>query len=56
MRPPDPSGDVIYDIVQHATFVTEAPKLAALNRTLALGVGYVHDPGLVHLSYYAVTG
>ena len=55
IRPADPSGDVIYDIVQHATFVTEAPELAALNRTLALGVGYVHDPGLVHLSYYAVS-
>ncbi|MDQ6877357.1 MAG: DUF3237 domain-containing protein [Candidatus Dormibacteraeota bacterium] len=55
-RPAQASGDVIYDLAQHATFVTEAPTLATLNRTLALGVGYVHDPGLVHLSYYAVTG
>jgi hypothetical protein len=51
----DPSGELLYDIVQHATFVTEIPKLAHLNRTLALGTGFVRSPGVVTLSYYGLS-
>jgi hypothetical protein len=50
--PEQPSNELIYDVAHHATFFTEAPELERLNRTLALGVGYVHASGLVTLSYY----
>jgi hypothetical protein len=53
--PAKPGGDLIYDAVQYATFVTEAPDLARLNRILAVGVGFVHSPGLVRCSYYELT-
>jgi hypothetical protein len=53
--PAHPSGDVIYDIVQHATFVAEAPRLAHLNRSLAVGVGFVRAGDLVRCSYYGLT-
>lgn len=49
------SVGTIYDLAQHATFVTEAPELTWLNRTLALGVGFVRAPGLVTLSYYGLS-
>jgi hypothetical protein len=42
--------------MQYATFTTEAARLAELNRTLAIGVGYVHEPGVVRLSYYGMGG
>ena len=51
----NPSGDVMYDVVQHATFVAGAPGLARLNSTLAVGVGYVRRPGLVRCSYYGLS-
>lgn len=50
--PSRPSDGLISEVAHHATFLTEAPGLERLNRTLALGVGYVHEPGLVTLSYY----
>jgi hypothetical protein len=50
--PAQPSNDLIHDVAQYATFLTEAPDLERLDRILALGVGYVHAPGLVTLSYY----
>jgi hypothetical protein len=53
-QPARPSDDVLYDIVQHATFVTEIPELAHLNDTLALGVGHVAAPGQVTVSYYGL--
>ncbi|HEV2035890.1 MAG TPA: hypothetical protein VGU71_17135 [Candidatus Dormibacteraeota bacterium] len=53
--PAKPSGDLIYDAVQYATFVTESPELAQLNRILAVGVGFVRSPGLVRCSYYELT-
>ncbi len=49
------SSGTIYDLAQHATFVTEAPELTRLNRTLALGVGFVRAPGLVTVSYYGLS-
>ena len=52
--PANPSGDPIYDVVQYATFVTEAPGLMHLNSTLAVGVGFVRAPGLVKCSYYGL--
>ncbi len=53
--PANPSGDVIYDVVQYATFVAGAPRLAHLNRALAVGVGFVRAAGLVRCSYYSLT-
>lgn len=53
-RPADLPEGVLYEIVQHAGFVTEIPALAHLNQTLAIGVGVVHDPGIVTVSYYAL--
>jgi hypothetical protein len=50
----NPSGDVTYDVVQYATFVAEAPRLAPLNRILAVGVGVVRAPGVVRCSYYSL--
>jgi hypothetical protein len=52
--PANPSSDRMYDVVQYATFVAEAPRLAPLNRVLAVGVGFVRPPGLVRLSYYGL--
>ncbi|MBA3430750.1 MAG: hypothetical protein H0U16_04620, partial [Actinobacteria bacterium] len=49
------SRGAIYQLAQHATFVTEAPELTRLNRTLALGVGLVRAPGLVTISYYGLS-
>lgn len=52
-RPAQPADEgMLYNVVQHATFVTELPALAYLNNTLAVGVGFVHAPGVVTLSYY----
>jgi hypothetical protein len=53
--PSNPSGGVIYDVVQNATFVTAAPGLTHLNRTLAVGIGFASAPGLVRCSYYRLT-
>ncbi|HEV2027474.1 MAG TPA: hypothetical protein VGS16_02950 [Candidatus Dormibacteraeota bacterium] len=53
--PANPSSDRIYDAVQYATFVADSPGLAHLNRTLAVGVGFVRAPGLVRCSYYGLT-
>jgi hypothetical protein len=52
--PTHPSSDLMYEVVQYATFVAEAPQLAHLNRILAVGVGFVRPPGLVRLSYYGL--
>ncbi len=52
--PAMPGGDLIYDAVQYATFVAEAPDLAQLNSALAVGVGFVRSPGLVRCSYYEI--
>jgi hypothetical protein len=54
-QPSQPSEGVLYDVLQHATFVTEVPELAYLNHTLALGVGVVRAPGVVTLSYYGLS-
>ena len=52
--PENASGDVIYDVVQYATFIAGAPGLTQLNSTLAVGVGHVHAPGLMTCSYYSL--
>ncbi len=52
--PTNPSRD-IYDAIQYATFVADSPGLESLNRTLAVGVGFVRAPGLVRCSYYGLT-
>ena len=52
--PANPSGEVIYALVQYATFVTEATGLMQLNSTLAVGVGCVWAPGFVKCSYYSL--
>jgi hypothetical protein len=53
--PVRPAGDLIYEVVQHATFLTEASGLTKLNQTLALGVGFVRSPGVVTVSYYGLS-
>jgi hypothetical protein len=53
--PAPPAGDLMYDVVQQATFLTEAPELAKLNQTLAVGVGFVRSPGSVKVSYYGLS-
>jgi hypothetical protein len=47
--------EIIYHATQHAVFITEVPALAKVNKTLALGVGVVRDPGIVTLSYYGLS-
>jgi hypothetical protein len=54
-KPSDMAPEIIYHATQHAVFITEVPALAKLNRTLALGVGVVRDPGIVTLSYYGLS-
>jgi len=54
-QPARPADGLLYDVVQHAIFITEIPELAHLNRTLALGTGFVHSPGVVTLSYYGLS-
>lgn len=53
-KPPHLPEGMLYEVVQHAGFVTEIPGLAYLNQTLAIGVGVVHDPGIVTVSYYGL--
>lgn len=49
------SADLLHDVVQYATFITEIPALVSLNDALALGVGFVRGPGRVTLSYYGLS-
>jgi len=48
-------ADLLHDVVQHGTFISEIPALASLNDTLAVGVGFVRGPGRVTLSYYGLS-
>ena len=54
--PSQPSVDLMRDVVQHATFLTESTTLAKLNRTLAIGVGFVRSHRVVKISYYGLSG
>jgi hypothetical protein len=54
-KPEGMAPGIIYHATQHVAFTTGVPSLARLNRALGLGVGVVRDPGVVTLSYYALS-
>lgn len=54
-KPDEMAPGLLYHVTQYATFATEVPGLARLNRVLAAGVGVVRSPGIVTISYYGLS-